>query len=65
MDSTITTREAYLALFASTAAAVEFENQALSIGREFLPASARRVLDGADPTPEYWSWLASQLEVSE
>lgn len=45
----------------------QFENQALSIGREFLPACAIAVLDGdhAQPSGEYWAWLISQLgEVS-
>lgn len=43
--------------------AVEFEQQALSIGRERLPPCALAVLDGAneEPEPAYWRWLADQF----
>jgi hypothetical protein len=54
-------RKSFLACFNSTAAAVEFENQALSVGEEFLPVPARRVLDGGKATPEYWAWLIDQI----
>lgn len=44
----------------------EFENQCLSIGREFLPAVAVKVLDGIELTDreqaEYQRWLESQLD---
>lgn len=41
----------------------EFENAALSIGREFLPACALAVLDDdGQPSSDYWAWLISQLE---
>lgn len=40
---------------------VEYENQVLSIGSEFLPACARRVRDGGKATAAYWRWLAEQL----
>ncbi len=56
-----TTRAQYLNLFSSTAEAIAYENAALSIGREFLPAQANLVLAGAEPSPEYWQWLADQL----
>lgn len=39
----------------------EMEQQILSIGRELLPACAVKVLDGGQPTPEYWAFLLSQL----
>jgi|SRR6478735_2048945 len=47
----------------------EFENQCLSIGREFLPAVAIQVLEnGGTNSPEeqaeYEAWLRSQLEAS-
>lgn len=44
--------------------AVELEQQFLSIGRAFLPQCAIGVLDGGEPTAEYWQWLCSQVEVS-
>jgi hypothetical protein len=40
----------------------EFENQALSIGREFLPVEVRIVMDGGEPTSAYWAWLCSQID---
>jgi hypothetical protein len=50
----------YRLLFDNRTDAVEFENQALSIPRAWLPACAQAVLDGADPTPEYWDWLSQE-----
>lgn len=53
---------AYIALFDTLSDAIEFENQVLSIGRQYLPLCAQNVLDGNTATPEYWTWLASQVE---
>ena len=40
----------------------EFENQVLSIDSEYLPEIAVAVRDhGAEPTAEYWRFLASQV----
>ena len=55
------TREEWVELAGGLAAAVEYEAQILSAGREFLTAEARAVLDGEAPSPAYWDWLASQL----
>lgn len=60
--STINTREQFISLFASTQAAVAFENEILQSGREFLPAQAILVRNGAEPTAEYWRWLAGQFD---
>ncbi len=60
---TATNRDSYLALFPTTSDAIEFENAALSIGREFLPSAAQTVLDGGEATPCYWTWLIEQVEV--
>jgi hypothetical protein len=60
---TITTRMQFLAQFSTVAEAVEAENQALSIGAEFLPECARTVLAGGDATSEYYAWLISQTSV--
>lgn len=49
-------------LFSSVFEAGEFESSVLSIGREFLPACALAVLDGAEATEEYWKFLASQIQ---
>ncbi len=43
---------------------IDFENQVLAVGAEFLPEDARRVLDGHKPSDEYWHWLADQWEKS-
>lgn len=52
---------AYIALFDTLSDAIEFENQVLSIGRQYLPLCAQNVLDGNTETPEYWTWLAGQM----
>jgi hypothetical protein len=54
------TRENYLGRFEVLADAVAFEDQVLSIGREFLPSPAQHVLDGGEPTGAYWEWLCAQ-----
>ena len=58
-------RAAYLAHFSDKTAAVRFEEQALSIGSEFLPSCALAVRDGGEPSDEYWAWLCAQLADSE
>ena len=57
---TTTTRTQFLAQFSTVAEAIEAENQALSIGSEFLPECARTVLAGGDATAEYYAWLVDQ-----
>jgi hypothetical protein len=56
------TREDFVALVGSVSKAIEFEDQALSVAREFLPPEAIAVLDARDsePPPAYWEWLAGQ-----
>jgi hypothetical protein len=61
-NTTVRTRTQYLALFPSTQAAMAHEEACLSIASEFRPACADLVLTGAEPTPGYWAWLASQIE---
>lgn len=61
----IRTRTQYLALFPSTQAALDHEQACLSIGSQFRPPCADLVLAGAEPTPDYWQWLASQLATEE
>lgn len=56
-----TTEAAFQELFSSPVDAMEFQNQVLSIGREYLPPCALAVLDGQDGTDEYWTWLAGQV----
>lgn len=62
MPTTIQTRTQYLALFPSEAAALDHEQACLSIASEFRPPCADLVIAGAEPTPDYWAWLAKQLE---
>lgn len=59
--SEITTRAQYVELVGSEADAIEQENAALSIGREFLPPLVQAVVDGQSPEPFYWNWLAKQF----
>lgn len=54
-------RASYVDRFDSPSDAIEFENGALSIGREFLPASALAVLDEKQDSPAYYEWLISQI----
>ena len=37
----------------------------LSVGREFLPTCAIAVLDGGEPTAEYWAFLQSETEQAQ
>lgn len=59
----VETRTQYLALFPSVQAAIDHEQTCLSIG-VFRPPCADLVIAGAEPTPDYWRWLASQIEAS-
>jgi hypothetical protein len=61
MTKTIATRTQYLALFPTAAAALDHEQACLSIGVH-RPPCADLVLAGAEPTPDYWAWLARQIE---
>lgn len=61
MNNDITTREQYVALVGGESAAIEQENAALSVGREFLPPLVLAVVDGEPPEPYYWNWLAEQF----
>lgn len=62
----MSSREAFVALFRTSSEAIEFENQALSVGRDLLPPEAIAVLDdnSAEPTPTYWAWLIAQAQDS-
>jgi hypothetical protein len=46
-------------------ACMAFEQQCLSIGREFLPECARAVLDGWKGNRQYWDWLNTQADLIE
>lgn len=59
-ETAIQTRTQYLALFPTASAALEHEQACLSIGA-FRPPCADLVIAGAEPTPDYWQWLASQI----
>src|SRR5690606_34516559 len=52
-------REMYCDRFAD-GGAVEFEEQVLSAGREFLPDVARAIVDGHAATVAYYTWLIDQ-----
>ena len=45
--------------------AISEEQAILNIGREFLPPCAIVVLDGGEPTDEYWEFLASQTRQAQ
>lgn len=51
----------YVGMFSNRADAIEFENQVLSVGDEFLPEFAIAVRDGEEPSAEYWQWLKDQF----
>lgn len=57
-----TAREEYFNKFATYGDAVEFEQQVLSVGAEFLPKCAASTLAGQESTDEYWLWLAGQYD---
>lgn len=58
-------REVYITAAGSLTNALDFEQTALSAGREFLPDFAIDRLDGSgDPKDDvkYYEWLAEQLK---
>ena len=57
------TKQDYINRFENFSAAVEWENQYLSIGREFLGQAALDLLDGAEPTESYWAELCQQVDI--
>jgi hypothetical protein len=57
-----TAREQYFDKFATHGDAVEFEQQVLSVGAEYLPECAKATLAGADSSDEYWVWLSGQYD---
>lgn len=61
MDAEVATRELFLAKFQTHTEAIAFETYVLGAGRDFLPRHAQEVLDGAEPTPEYWDFLIGQI----
>ena len=46
-------------------ALAEFENQVLSVDKDFLPDCALAVLKNKTATREYWEWLTEQLVASD
>ena len=45
-------------------AKIEFEDQVLSAPRTMLPPCAVAVLDGGEPSDEYWQFLVEQFELA-
>lgn len=72
MSNEITTRQDYLALFATTGDAIAFENatlgaicgQAEALQAPAIVADAIGGADVPDDHPEYWAWLVEQFEGS-
>ena len=59
-------RQEWLDLVAACGSDPVTEEQAiLSVGREFLPACALAVLDGNEPTDDYWLFLFAQTEQAQ
>lgn len=59
------TKEDYYSRFKTVASAVEYETQVLSSERRLLPVSAQDVLDGKEPSAEYWAFLCEQADVND
>jgi hypothetical protein len=59
-----TARIRFESCFQSASERVSFENDVLSISREFLPECARVVLDGNEATEAYYEFLLEQLPES-
>jgi hypothetical protein len=56
-----TARTRFESCFQSASERMSFENDALSIGTEYLPECARTVRDGGEATEAYYEWLVEQL----
>ncbi len=66
MSNTESARLAFITLAEKCGSdAVSEENAILSIGREFLPPCALRVLDHGKYTAEYWNWLTGQTQQAQ
>lgn len=63
-------KQEYLSKFPTLAEAVEFEEQSLSIGDEYLPSAALDVIKAHDEgrefttSSDYWAWLTDEVEKS-
>lgn len=65
LPMTVSTREDFLSKFTTPTEAIAFETYVLGSGREFLPNHVHRVLDGQEPTAEYWEFLIEQIATHE
>lgn len=63
---TAAARAAYAAVCLDIGTTIEDEtNSILSIGRDLLPPCAVAVLDGGEPTEEYWQFCQEQTEKAQ
>lgn len=59
------TRLEYVGKFKTLSEALLFEDRVLDSGLTHLPSCAKDVMEGQEPTSEYWDFLIGQLESSE
>lgn len=55
------TREQYTNKFKTLSEASLFEDRVLDGGGSYLPRCAKDVMEGHEPTAEYWDFLIGQL----
>lgn len=66
MSTRKTPREEWFSLVEDVGSDPITEEQAiLSTGRKFLPPCAIVVLDGGEPSDEYWLWLHTQTSKAQ
>jgi hypothetical protein len=58
-------KQTFYTLVGGVPEAQDFEERVLNSGREFLPKCAQDVLDGEEPTNEYWDFLTTQWRLSQ
>lgn len=59
------TKADFYSRFKTVVSAEEYEAQVLSSERRLLPVSAQAVLDGGEPTSDYWAFLCDQADVND
>ena len=59
------TRDEYVGKFKTVSEAIRFEDHVLDSGHTHLPECAKAVMQGHEPTSEYWDFLLRQLNTSD
>lgn len=56
-------RANYITTVGSLSDGADFEKRVRSAGKNFLPKCIQSVIDGAEPTTQYWDYMLAQWEL--